>query len=94
MTLLVIIFAVSGLIGSTYFTEETIAQRDWFAIILGVTIVPGSLWGIWRTLRLGFVSTTTASASASVARSIAAKGSYPVHKSSPSNAPPWTPVPA
>jgi hypothetical protein len=54
MTILVVIFSVFGLIGVTYFTEaDAIATQDWFALILGGILVPGSLVGIWRTLRLG-----------------------------------------
>src|ERR1700755_2034281 len=53
IALLVICFAVFLLIGTTYFNADVIAKRDWFGIILGVTIVPASLWGIWRALRLG-----------------------------------------
>ncbi|WP_116072497.1 YdbT family protein [Asanoa ferruginea] len=53
IAILVICFAVFLLIGTTYFNADVIAKRDWFGIILGVTIVPASLWGIWRALGLG-----------------------------------------
>jgi hypothetical protein len=54
MTILVVVFAVFGLVGLTSFTNgDVIAKRDWFGIILGVVLIPGSLVGIWRTLRLG-----------------------------------------
>lgn len=54
--LLVVLFAVWGLIGATYFTGgDVMAKRDWFGIVLGCALVTSGLVGIWRALRLGVV---------------------------------------
>lgn len=54
--LLVVLFAMWTVLGSTYFTNgDVVAGRDWFGIVLGAVCVIMGVVGIWRALRLGVV---------------------------------------
>lgn len=58
---LVVVFAVFGLIGATYFTEregDLLAGENLFGTILGCIFVPGSIVGMWRALRMGVLIDT------------------------------------
>jgi hypothetical protein len=54
--IMVVIFAVWILLGSTYFTSgDKVAERDWFGMVLGGVCVASGVVGIWRAVRLGVV---------------------------------------
>ncbi|MFD1374313.1 hypothetical protein [Actinoplanes sichuanensis] len=53
IVLLLLIIGFFGAIGVTYLAGGAFAERDWFTVILGVVFVPASLFGMWRTVRLG-----------------------------------------
>jgi len=52
---LVVLLAVWTLLGVTYLSEDAVAKRDWFGLVLGCVLVTSGVAGIWRTLRLGVV---------------------------------------
>ncbi|WP_158609992.1 PH domain-containing protein [Micromonospora musae] len=53
---LVVIFTLWTLLGTTYFTPgDVVAERDWFGIVLGCVLLTSGVAGIWRALRLGVV---------------------------------------
>ena len=58
--LLVVVFAVFGAIGVSFFTNgDVTGGRDWFGMVLGVALVPLAALAIWRALRLGVVIDAT-----------------------------------
>jgi hypothetical protein len=53
IVLLVLIFGMFGFFGVVYLADGSFARRDWFSVGIGLVIVPASLVGVWRTIRLG-----------------------------------------
>ncbi|MEV6305000.1 hypothetical protein AB0M02_36700 [Actinoplanes sp. NPDC051861] len=55
IALLVLILGVFGMYGVWYLTNGSFARRDWLGVGLGLVLVPASLVGVWRTVRLGAI---------------------------------------
>jgi hypothetical protein len=53
IALLLLILGMFGIYGAWYLTNGSFARRDWFSVGLGLVLVPASLVGVWRTVRLG-----------------------------------------
>jgi hypothetical protein len=52
---LLVLSAVGGLLGVTYFTNgDVVARRDRFGIAPGACLILMGSAGVWRALRLGF----------------------------------------
>jgi hypothetical protein len=53
IALLLLVLGFFGMFGVWYLVNGSFARRDWFSVGLGLVLVPASLVGAWRTVRLG-----------------------------------------
>ena len=53
IVLLLLILGMFEMYGVWYLTNGSFARQDWFSVGLGLVLVPASLVGMWRTVRLG-----------------------------------------